>query len=92
MKKVITFLKQKWDLINPDIQDRIVTIIFNFFNYLFNALLLSIPIAIIFFVLGESFKSSYFYSVICVWIFIPYMEHYYVWFRDKWKDDIDDKE
>jgi len=51
------------------------------FNYLQNALLLSVLITLL-------TGFSYFKSVICVWVLLPFFEHYYIWLREKWKDDL----
>lgn len=56
-------------------------------NYLINSCLLSVPFT--FFISSWSWSwKMYFILVLCGWILMPFIEHYYVWFRENWKDSI----
>ena len=54
-------------------------------NYLANALLISVPVSVL-------TGFSYWKSVLCTWIILPFVEHYYVWFHEGWKGKPEDEE
>ena len=87
MNRIKKRVLQKWDAIDKDLRTQIVKTLVSVFNYFLNALLLSIPVSIVFYLWNGEFWKMYFFSVICLWIIIPYMEYYYIWFKDKWREN-----
>lgn len=55
------------------------------FNYFQNALFIAVPITII---VNLFIDFPYWKALICVWFSIPFFEHYYIWLREKWKDEV----
>jgi len=54
-------------------------------EFLFNAVLLAVPFSIL-------TRYTYFQMVLCVWFSLPFIEHYYVFFMEKWKDHLLERE
>lgn len=50
-------------------------------NFLVNAIILSIPVTLL-------LHFPYWKSVVCIWIIQPFFEHYYIWLRETWKDEL----
>lgn len=55
------------------------------FNYLQNSSLLSIPLSITLFWNDWTIKK-YLLIVLSLWVLLPFIEHYYWWFREGWKE------
>ena len=72
---------EKWTKIPEERRELFFSFLHSSFNYLQNALLLAVPIWL--------FASAPYYKImLCIWFTLPFVEHYYLWFREKWKDDI----
>jgi hypothetical protein len=74
------FVKVTWGRLREPQKDWVVKTLDTILNYLANATFLSIPISI-------AVKVPFWKTLICVWLLIPMIEHYYIWFRAKWKED-----
>jgi len=70
-----------WTKISEEKRKKFISFLDISFNYLQNALLISVPVMLL-------LHISYWKSVICIWIILPFLEHYYIWIRETWKDDI----
>ena len=85
LKQVYIVLRKKflakWTRIPEESRDKFFSFLNISFNFLQNAMLISIPIRLI-------FPVSYWKSVICVLVILPFFEHYYVWLREEWKDNL----
>ena len=56
-------------------------------NCLTTAVLLSFPVSGLFYLLFSFWSlQSHFTVFFCVLVSVPVLEHYYVWFREEWKD------
>jgi hypothetical protein len=89
IKVKVTELKNKvigrWHKISLDRRKSIIIKVETVLNYLVNAIIISVPLTIIF----TSFNlANYFSMILCVWFVLPFIEHYYIWFRENWKNDI----
>jgi hypothetical protein len=85
-KKVKRKILSVWTKLSEESRENIVKKFSSSLNYLFNSLLLSIPLC---FIIYHSISLKYYgIIVLCVWVLLPFIEDYYVWFREKWKDDL----
>lgn len=50
-------------------------------NFGANSAALALPLWII-------FPVSYWKTLLCLWILLPFIEHYYVWIREGWRDNL----
>lgn len=84
------WVKQKvlklWCKFSEETRESIVDKLSEILNYLGNAVLLAVPLTFI--LLPDFSIKNYLITVACVWILIPFIEEYYVWFREKWKDSL----
>ncbi len=71
----------KWTRIPEKSRIKFISTLSIVLNYLVNALLLAVPISLL-------TTVSYPKTVICIWFSLPFIEHYYVWFRENWKDNL----
>jgi len=86
MKEFKRFFLSLWTKISEENRKQMIHFISLMLNFLLNSILFSIPITIIIF---HAFSwKQYGITIICVWILLPFVEHYYVWFRETWKDNI----
>lgn len=74
------FLDQ-WTKISEENREKFFSFLSVTLNFLLNALLLSVPVTLL-------LPISYWKSVICIWFSLPFIEHYYVWFRENWRDSL----
>jgi len=74
------FLKE-WTKISEENRKSFFLSLFKFINILYTSLLLSVPITLL-------TTISLWKSVICFLLLLHFFEHYYVWVRENWKDDI----
>jgi len=75
-----------WDSFPEEKQKSILESVSSISNFLVNAILLAIPVSLLFF--NPFTIKSYFLMVLCLWILMPFVENYYVWFRERWKDEL----
>jgi len=54
-------------------------------NYLVNASLLSVPTYFFSLLFLKSSFIRFILILISLWILLPFIEYYYVWFKDDWK-------
>lgn len=88
-KKIRNKILLIWGKIGEDKQKQITERAEFILNYLVNSILLSVPFYIFsYFVFGTNY-SRWFLIIICLWISLPFIEHYYIWFREGWKKEID---
>lgn len=88
MNKLKRYLLQKWDAIPLEKRNTGIQKVNSLLVYFLNALLLSIPLTIFLYFRGFAFFRTYIFSVASLWVIIPYVEHYYVWFRRTWYEEI----
>ena len=87
-KKYIILRKStltQWTKISEERRKQFISFFNSSFNYLQNAVLIAVPLSLL-------TRFSYIQSMIIIWFSLPFIEHYYVWFREKWKDDLLEKE
>lgn len=72
---------RQWTRIPEIRRDMGIAAIVTALNFLLNAALLSIPLTVF-------TELSYWESVISLWVLIPFVEHYYTWFRERWRDSV----
>jgi len=80
-KGINNWYRNKISLIPQKTKESVLARLSVILNYLANSILLAIPLSII-------LSVNYLVCVICLWVLIPYIESYYVWFRERWKDDL----
>ena len=85
LKQVYVVLRkkflEKWTRIPEGSRKKFFSFLNISFNFLQNALLLAVPVTLL-------TTVSYLESVIIIWIILPFLEHYYVWLREEWKDEL----
>jgi len=87
LKEFRLLLKKKWlsywTKLKEETRNSIIDNLLAGLSNLVNSILLSVPIALYFGLTG----SDYVKLVIGLWIFIPYVGHYYTWLRQGWKKE-----
>ena len=78
LKKVLI---KEWGKLKEVQQIKLLNFIEKTINYFLTSLLCSIPLFLFFGVVWWK-------SIISIFLLLPFFEHYYVWLREKWKDDI----
>ena len=71
------FLK-RWTKISEKNRKKFFISLSSAINFFLTALLLTVPITLL-------TTVSPWKTVISLWFFLPFMEHYYIWFRETWK-------
>jgi len=81
-------IKIRWEAI-PDIQryKYLKSVEKVFLRYLYTAVLLAVVLRV--FVMRN---TSYFMIVLGCWCLVPLVEHYYLWFRSLWQDELREEE
>lgn len=57
-------------------------------NYGLNAIFLGIAAYLLFSLWIPQSILRFLGSIVFFWCFLPYMEEYYMWFREKWREDL----
>lgn len=70
-------------------RDSVLSSLERVLDYFVNASLLALPVSLVIFWKDVSFLD-YVLVVLCLWIALPFVEHYYAWFRSDWK--VEDKD
>lgn len=82
------YLSQKWEVLSIDsrlwILDRVESII----NYSYRSLFFSVPLCIVLLMLTSIGIRDLFLLILSVALILPFFEHYYVWLREEWKDEL----
>jgi len=90
MKKIKSWILQRWGSLKVETQNWIIGKVETLLNYIINSIIVSIPIYLILFLKYDLKLYNYFILVVIVLTALPFIEHYYVWFREDWKKDITD--
>lgn len=84
LKKVWQAIRRRYDNLPKETKENIVFIL----NYSLNSVFISV---FVYLVMSLWLKQSFIRFIgtyICVVIFSIYFEHYYVWLRSKWKENL----
>ena len=81
------FLK-RWTKIPEGSRKKFFSFLNIAFHYFQNAILLAIAVTSL---VSLFDKFTYWKAVICIWFSLPFIEHYYVWFRENWKHESEDE-
>lgn len=93
IKSKTTLLRIRWSpkAIKRRVRERIKIIkpenkkkFYDVMNYLFNAILVGVPFYFIGNIWFDPDILRYAKVVLAFWVILPFMEHYYVWFRRDW--------
>jgi len=79
---------QLWGSVDESLQEKIIDFLSLSLNYLFNSFLLAIPIYLFFLTRYSSKLKIYFFLVLSIFIILIFFEHYYVWVREGWKENL----
>lgn len=80
---------EEWHKVPQKKQNLILVYAEKVLNYLLNSLLLAIPCYFFstLFLGGHDFVR-YLIIFVSLFVLLPFIEHYYIWFRDGWMNDI----
>lgn len=79
---------QYWGSVPEEKKTTILAVIQSLLNYLLAALFLTVPVSVVLSFFFELSLLKVFFIFLALFFFFPYMEHYYVWFREDWKREI----
>jgi len=87
---------ERWHKVEEEKRKSILAVLVTSINFGCNAFLLAIPFQILLFFLAENGKllivpsfKTYILITLSLAILLPFFEHYFIWIKSKWKDDID---
>jgi len=78
LKKVLI---KEWGKLKEVHQIKLLTFLEKTINYFLTSLFFSIPLCLF-------FDFVWWRTILSIFLILPFLEHYYVWLREKWKDDI----
>lgn len=84
LKRAWQVLRKKYDRLPKEDRENIVFIL----NYMLNSVPISVFVYLVMSLWIHHGVLRFLGTYICIIIFSIYFEHYYIWIRSKWKDNL----